>query len=112
MFDNFEKTILSMQTDVNMIKMLLLLMLDNLKTRNNVAKFLSVSTKTIDNWIEKGILKKDYHYIINENNRKEFIAEKIIELKKNKITQQKEKQNIQKQLNPISKKFLKNRKIA
>lgn len=79
---SIEDTLQLIITKLEYNEELLQLSISSLTTKQEVAKFLNKSTKTIDNYIKNNTLKKDIHYFINEKNRVEFIPFAILKFKK------------------------------
>lgn len=82
MFDNLENTLKLILQKLEYNEELLQLSISALKTKKDVAKFLSKSEKTIDNYVKNNTLKINIHYFINERKRIEFIPLGILEFKK------------------------------
>ncbi len=54
-----------------------------LTTKKEVAKFLNVTPRTINNYISNGYLKEDYHFKRKSDKIMVFIEEAIIEFREN-----------------------------
>lgn len=109
MFDELEKTLVDIKNELNLFRVLFALTIDSLTTKRQVAKFLSVSTKTIDNYIIDGRFQNNVHYFLDYNNSIVFIPESILVFKKEQNHKKIEKQLLQ--IHPVSNKFLRNKGI-
>jgi len=105
MFENLENTLIEIKDELKLYRELFALQLDNLRTKNQVAKFLHKDPKTIYNYTKNGTFKEGIHFIC-KNGKKEYIPSGIIQYKKEEKTRKKEVKKVEKQLNPIANKFL------
>jgi len=112
MFQDLEDTLIEIKNELKLYRELFALQLDNLKTRQQVARFLKVNQKTIYNWVKDGTLREGEHFIICDNNKREYIPEAIIKFSKDLKIRKTEVVKVEKQLNPISKKFLNKRQFV
>ncbi len=112
MFQDLEDTLNEIKNELKLYRELFALQLDNLRTRQQVARFLKVNQKTVYNWVKDGTLKEGIHFIICDNDKKEYIPEAIIKFSKDLKSRRTEVVKVEKQLNPISKKFLNKRQFA
>lgn len=63
---------------------LLLLTISTLTTKKAVANFLKKTDRMIDYYIENGKFQEGIHYLIDEDGKKEFIPQGIVDYKRNK----------------------------
>lgn len=82
MLEELMEKIKNLEENMQLLLELHLQQTNNLTTYNDVAKFLDVSVKTIRNYIDDGRFKQDIHYYVNSENKKVFIPNGVIELKK------------------------------
>jgi len=82
MFDDLENTLNLIIKKLETNEELLQLSISTLSTKKDVARFLDKTTKTIDNYIKNGVLIENIHYVINDNDKLEFIPLAIIDYKK------------------------------
>lgn len=80
MFENLENYLVQLDTKLNSIIELLEINLNILTTKKEVAKFLNVTPKTVDNYIKRKKLKENIHYTI-EDDRVIFNPSEIIKFK-------------------------------
>ena len=106
MFENLEKTLLEINAELKLYRKLFELIFDNLRTRSQVAKYLRVDQKTVYNWTKDGTFQKGIHFIIDENGKKEYIPNGIIEFEEKMKNKKIEIKKVEKQINPIASKFL------
>ena len=111
MFQDLENTLIEIKNELKLYRELFALQLDNLRTRQQVAKFLKVNQKTVYNWTKDGTLQEGEHFIVCDNGKREYITEAIIKFAKEQKTRKTEIKKVEKQLNPISKKFLGKRQV-
>ncbi len=111
MFENLENTLIEIKDELKLYRELFALQFDNLRTKNQVAKFLHKDPKTIYNWIKDGTLKEGIHLRVDNDGKTEFIPEGIIQLKKELRERKIEVKRVEKQLNPIANKFLNRRTV-
>lgn len=111
MFEDLEMTLKTINTELYMIREVLQLIIDSLKTKSQVAKFLGVDPKTVKNYIDDGRFKEGIEYIIDENGKEQFIPTAIIEFKQDQKHKKMEVKKVEKQLDPIALKFL-SKKVA
>lgn len=109
MFENLENVILEMKDDIALNREIFLLLFNTL-TKSQVARYLGKDLKTIYNYTENGTFKEGIHFI-DENGKKEYIPEGIIQYKREERTRKKEVKKVEKQLNPIANKFLSRRTV-
>jgi hypothetical protein len=106
MFENLEKTLLEINAELKLYRKLFELIFDNLRTRSQVAKYLRVDQKTIYNWTKDGTFQNGIHFIIDENGKKEYIPNGIIQFEEEMKKRKTEIKKVKKQINPIASKFL------
>lgn len=106
MFENLEKTLLEINAELKLYRKLFELIFDNLRTRNQVAKYLRVDPKTVYNWTKDGTFEEGIHFMIDENGKKEYIPNGIIEFEEEMKKRKTEVKKVEKQINPIASKFL------
>ena len=106
MFEDLENTLKDIKRELGLYRKLFELIFDNLKTKSQVAKYLKVNPTTINNWTENGTLKEGIHFIIDENGKKEYIPNGIIEFEEEMKKRKIEIKKVEKQINPIASKFL------
>ena len=80
MFKDLENHLVQLDTKLNSIIELLEINLNILTTKKEVAKFLNISTKTVDNYIKRKKLKENIHYIL-EDDKIVFNPSEIIKFK-------------------------------
>jgi hypothetical protein len=106
MFEKLENTLLKIDKELELYRKLFEIIIDNLRTRSQVARYLKVDPKTVYNWTKDGTFHEGIHFLIDKNGKKEYIPNGIIqfeeEMKKRKI----EIKKVEKQINPIASKFL------
>lgn len=106
MFGKLENTLLKIDKELELYRKLFEIIIDNLRTRSQVARYLKVDPKTVYNWTKDGTFHEGIHFLIDKNGKKEYIPNGIIqfeeEMKKRKI----EIKKVEKQINPIASKFL------
>jgi predicted DNA-binding transcriptional regulator AlpA len=107
MFEELEKTLIDIKNELSLVRQLFVLTMDSITTKKQVAKFLCVSTKTIDNYITDGRFQKNVHYFLDHNDVIVFIPESILMYKKERKNNKIEK--LPQQIHPISNKFLQNK---
>jgi len=106
MFENLENTLNEIKTELRLYGELFALQIDNLRSKNQVARYLKKDPKTIYNYTENGTFKEGIHFTILENGKKEYIPTGILQYKMEERTRKKEVKKVDKQLNPIANKFL------
>ena len=106
MFDQLEITLKTIQYELAMNRELLQLIVDSLKTKSQVAKFLGVNPKTVKNYIDDGRFKEGLEYFYDENGIEVFIPNAILKFKQDKKNKKIEVKKIEKQLDPIALRFL------
>ena len=106
MFDQLEITLKTIQYELAMNRELLQLIVDSLKTKSQVAKFLGVNPKTVKNYIDDGRFKEGLEYFYDENGIEVFIPNAILKFKQDQKHKKIEVKKIEKQLDPIALKFL------
>ena len=106
MFEDLEKTLKDIRRELILYRKLFELIFDNLRTRSQVAKYLRVDQKTVYNWTKDGTFQKGIHFIIDENGKKEYIPNGIIQFEEEMKNRKKEIKKVEKQVNSIASKFL------
>lgn len=106
MFENLEKTLLEINAELKLYRKLFELIFDNLRSRSQVAKYLRVDQKTVYNWTKDGTFQEGIHFIIDENGKKEYIPNGIIQFEEEMKKRKTEIKKVEKQVNPIASKFL------
>ena len=106
MFDQLEITLKTIQYELAMNRELLQLIVDSLKTKSQVAKFLGVNPKTVKNYIDDGRFKEGLEYFYDENGIEVFIPNAILKFKQDQKHKKIEVKKIEKQLDPIALRFL------
>lgn len=106
MFENLENTLLEINKELKLYRKLFELIFDNLRTRSQVAKYLRVDQKTVYNWTKDGTFKEGIHFIIDENGKKEYIPNGIIQFEEDMKKRKTEIKKVEKKINPIASKFL------
>lgn len=106
MFDDLENTLKDIKRELGLYRKLFELIFDNLKTKSQVAKYLKVNPTTINNWTKNGTLKEGIHFVVDENGKKEYIPNGIIEFEEEMKKRKTEIKKVEKQINPIASKFL------
>ena len=106
MFENLENTILEINRELRLIRKFSELILDNLRTKKQVARYLRVNQKTVYNWTKDGTFTEGIHFIIDEKGEKEYIPNGIIEFEEKRKNRKIEVKKVEKQVNPIASKFL------
>ena len=106
MFEDLENTLKDIRRELTLFRKLFELIFDNLKTRGQVAKYLKVNPTTINNWTKNGILIEGTHFMIDENGKKEYIPNGIIEFEEEMKKRKIEVKKVEKQINSIASKFL------
>ena len=109
MFDELEKTLLEIKNELSLFRQLFSVTVNCLTTKQQVAKFLCVSTRTIDNYVIDGRFENNVHYFLDYNNSIVFIPESILDYKKEQKHKKIETQLLQ--IHPVSNKFLRNKGI-
>ncbi len=112
MFEDLENTLKDIRSELSLYRQLFALSLTMLSTKKQVAKFLGVSTTTVSKYIEDGRFTEEIHFFHNHHDRVEFLPEGIIKFKEEQKYRNFEVQKVEKTLNPIATKFLKNRKVV
>ena len=79
MFENLENTLLEINRELRLIRKFFELIFDNLRTKKQVARYLSVAQKPVYNWTKDGTFIEGIHFIIDEKGEKEYIPNGIIE---------------------------------
>ena len=79
MFQDLENTLIEIKNVLKLYRELFALQLDNLRTRQQVAKFLKVNQKTVYNWTKDGTFHEGIHFLIDKNGKKEYIPNGIIQ---------------------------------
>lgn len=110
MFEDFEKTLKDIRSELSFCRQLLALSVTTFSTKKQVAKFLEVSTSTISRYIEDGRFVEEVHFFYNNNDKVEFIPEGIIKFKQELKHCKYEVKEVEKILNPIALKFLNDQK--
>lgn len=106
MFEKLENILLKIDKELELYRKLVELMIDNLRTRSQVARYLKVDQKTVYNWTKDGTFHEGIHFLIDENGKKEYIPNAIIEFEEQMKKRKKEIKKVEKQVNPIVSKFL------
>ncbi len=106
MFENLENTLLEINRELRLIRKFFELIFDNLRTKKQVARYLSVDQKTVYNWTKDGTFIEGIHFIIDEKGEKEYIPNGIIEFEEKRKNRKIEVKKVEKQVNPIASKFL------
>lgn len=106
MFEDLENTLKDIRRELTLFRKLFELIFDNLKTRGQVAKYLKVNPTTINNWTKNGTLIEGTHFIIDENGKREYIPNGIIEFEEEMKKRKTEIKKVEKRINPIASKFL------
>ena len=106
MFENLENTLLEINRELRLIRKFSELIFDNLRTKNQVARYLRVDQKTVYNWTKDGPFIEGIHFIIDEKGEKEYIPNGIIEFEEKRKNRKIEVKKVEKQVNPIASKFL------
>ncbi len=106
MFEDLEKTLKDIRRELILYRKLFELIFDNLRTRSQVAKYLRVDQKTLYNWTKDGTFQEGIHFIIDENGKKEYIPNGIIQFEEEMKKRKTEVKKVEKQINPIASKFL------
>lgn len=106
MFEKLENILLKIDKELELYRKLFELIIDNLRTRSQVARYLKVDQKTVYNWTKDGTFHEGIHFLIDENGKKEYIPNAIIEFEEQMKKRKKEIKKVEKQINPIASKFL------
>ncbi len=107
MFEQLEMTLNQIQRELSMNRELLQLIVDSLSTKKQVAKFLSVSTKTIENYVKDGRFRRDIEYFFDDYGDLHFVPSAIIEYKKTGTKKERIANNIPvKAIHPSASKIL------
>lgn len=107
MFENFENTLLQILQKLDNHQILLEIALNSLKSRKQVAEFLGISTKTIENYLKDGRFQVNIHYFYDQKGHIVFVPSQIINFKQNQQNQKFEIKKIEKQVHPSASKFIK-----
>lgn len=104
MFEELELTLKIILEKLNKQEQMLNLYTSNLTTRKQVAEFLGVCTKSIENYEKDGRFKEGVHYVREESGRLKYLPQGIVEFS---TTSRKEsKSTVVKQLHPSATKFV------
>jgi intein-encoded DNA endonuclease-like protein len=106
MFEDLENTLKDIKRELALYRKLFELIFDNLKTKTQVARYLKVHPSTINNWTKNGTFEEGIHFIIDENGKKEYIPNGIIEFEEALSKRKIEIKKVEKQFNPIASRFL------
>lgn len=112
MFENLEKTLEEIRSDLGVYREMFVLFMPILSAKKYVAIFLGVTNTTISNYIDDGRFAEGVHYYYNSNGKEEFIPEGIIKFKQESKNRKHEVKKVEKKINPIASKFLNNRKVV
>ena len=114
MFDSLEDILIEILSKLERQEQLLNVAIDSLTTKKAVAKFLNVSTKTIQNYIKDGRFEQNIHYFYDQNGRIVFIPSAVINFKSHKShkDEKKKSKKVERQLHPSALKFLKKQGVV
>jgi len=104
MFATLEEAILKILEKQERLEDMLSAILQINWSIRDVANYLNKSTKTIENYVKEGKFQEGVHYV-RKNKRLYFFPNSIIEFKKDLLKPKKIKK-VEKQLHPITKKFV------
>lgn len=107
MFNELENILLEIKEELRLHREIFQMAMDSLSTKKQVAKFLDVSTKTIENYVKDGRFRRDVEYIFDDHGDLHFVPSAIIEFKKTGSKKEKVANNLtERSLHPSASKIL------
>jgi hypothetical protein len=82
MFNELENILIEIREELRIHREIFQMAMDSLSTKRQVAKFLSISTKTIENYVKDGRFRRDVEYFFDDYGELHFVPSAIIEYKK------------------------------
>jgi hypothetical protein len=82
MFNELENILIEIREELRIHREIFQMAMDSLSTKKQVAKFLSVSTKTIENYVKDGRFRRDVEYVFDDCGELHFVPTAIIEFRK------------------------------
>jgi hypothetical protein len=107
MFNELENILIEIREELRIHREIFQMTMDSLSSKKQVAKFLDVSTKTIENYVKDGRFRKDVEYFFDDSGNFHFVPSAIIEFKKSGSKKEKIANNLTlRAIHPSATKFL------